>query len=941
MTLWVRIQLCAICIAAAASVWPQAPAAETQEGRMTTQFENDYAKYVIGADGKNLGFIDKASGKDYCRHQPPVPVAKVKVGGKPFNASAVAADEGRLAVRFGASGVEAVLQVTAHKHYFTLAVVSVSGEGLEELQFANLELTLNGTTHEPFAACALALNLQTNVPELPRANRRLSAYCYPKFGCAGASVALIGCPQSELRQVLKEVVSEAKDLPKSPLGGPWAMDADINRSSYLFITPTEANVADVIKTVKSVGFNQVQIHGGRHTYRFGDCRPNPKLYPNGVASMKAVIAALHEAGIYAGMHPYAFFIDKSCPWVTPVPDQRLAKDATFTLAQALSADATTVPVVEPTKGMSTITGFFVRNSVTLQVDDELITYSGLSQQPPYAFTKCHRGAYGTPAASHAAGAKVHHLKECFGLFVPDPETSLLEEVAAKNAQFFNECGFDTLYLDALDGEDVLGGRANAWHYGSKYVWELWKRLKRPAAMEYSTFHHHLWVLRSRHGAWDHPTRCHKRFVDLHVAANRNNDRMFLPSNLGWWAFKSWSPPQVEPTFPDDIEYWCAKALGTDSGLSLQGYTPGLPVHRRLAAIVKQYEELRHANYFPQSVKEELRKPGQEFTLEKTAGGEWQFRRVQYAKHKVRGMDGWSNVWTARNEFGQQQPGLRIEALMAAGPYDAKENIAVAEFADPGEFADRAANQGVTADLASVPAQGEAGTHYGRLTATSTRQERKASWAKLGKTFSPSLNLSKHQALGVWVLGDGKGEVLNIQVRSPTHITRAIGEHYVVVDFTGWRYFELIEPDSRQFADYSWPYGGAYQIYRQTVRYNAIGSLSLWLNNLPPTERVLCDLRPVKALPLVNTKLLNPTLTIGGKSIVFPVEMESGSYLEFRSMSDCKLYGPGGESLGDVEPRGEPLLLEQGDNPVRFTCQAPPGVSARANVTLITRGEPLP
>lgn len=317
---------------------------------------------------------------------------------------------------------------------------------------------------------------------LPRGYRR---------GIVGAAVALVGCPPAQMRDVLKEVVSAAPDLPKSAVGGPWAMDAAIGRSSYLFATPTEDNVEEMIRTLKSIGFNQVQVHGGRGTYRFGDCEPNREVYPRGIASIKAVIDRLHEEGIYVGMHPYAFFIDKACAWVTPVPDPRLAKDAAFTLAENLTADATEVPVVESTESMSTITGFFERNSVTLQVDDELIVYSDLSREPPYGFARCQRGALGTTATGHRAGTKVHHLKECFGLFAPDPETTLLQDVAAANAEFYNVCGFDALYLDALDGEDILGGRENSWHYGSQYVWELWKRLERPAAMEYSTFHHHL------------------------------------------------------------------------------------------------------------------------------------------------------------------------------------------------------------------------------------------------------------------------------------------------------------------------------------------------------------------------------------------------------------------------------------------------------------------
>ena len=41
-------------------------------------------------------------------------------------------------------------------------------------------------------------------------------------------------------------------------------------------------------------------------------------------------------------------------------------------------------------------------------------------------------------------------------------------------------------------------------------------------MEMSTFHHHLWCVRSRYCAWDHPNRSHKRFIDLHIAENENS-----------------------------------------------------------------------------------------------------------------------------------------------------------------------------------------------------------------------------------------------------------------------------------------------------------------------------------------------------------------------------------------------------------------------------------
>lgn len=923
---------------------PPRYAGKQQETPMSFKLENAYAIYEIGANGENLHLVDKRTGVDYCSQQPRSPFAVVKSAGRYYQASALSHRKGQISVRFAESGVRAVVRAAAEKHYFTLEVLSVSGEQVEELAFANLHLTLQGAPEESFACCALALNLKTNVPELPRPGRRLWAACYPRFGFAGAKVALIACPQSKLRRVMQEVVSAADELPHSPIGGPRALDAEINRGSYLFNfgNLSERTVGDWIKLARTLGFNQIDFHGGG-SFRFGDCRPNPDTYPRGLASLKAVIDKLHAAGIKAGLHTYAFFIDKSCPWVTPAPDPRLAKDATLTLAAPLTAEETRVPVVESTKEMSAVTGFFVRNSVTLQIDDELITYGGISKEPPFAFTECKRGACGTLAAPHDRGAKVHHLKECFGLFVPDPDSTLLSEVAAKTAEAFNECGFDMIYLDALDGEDILGGPENGWHYGSKFVFELWRRLRKPALMEMSTFHHHLWFVRSRLGAWDHPTRSHKRFIDIHCAANEENQRMFLPGQLGWWAVKTWAGAQGEPTFPDDIEYLCCKALATNTGLSLMGVDPDsirkIPALSRLAKIFKRYEELRRANYFPESVKTRLKAPGEEFTLVRNRGM-WQFRPVQYFKHKVEGINGWSNIWRVTNKFGRQPLQFRIEALLSAGAYDAADNVAIADFSGPADFPDRAAESGVQADLRPSSEQVKVGALSGCFTALSSREERKSAWAKVGKLFTTPLDLSKHEALGVWVYGDGQGEVLNFQLRSPEHLVAGIGEHYIVVDFIGWRYFELIEPEGERYEDYSWPYGGSYAIYRESVDYGHVASLNLWYNNLPPKKRVTCYLSPIKAMPLTKIKLSNPAVTVGSKTIVFPTEIETGCYLEFRSMSDCRLYDPQGRLIREIEPQGEIPILEPGENQVTLNCDAPADTNARAYVTVITQGKPL-
>lgn len=907
---------------------------------------NDYVEMVIGADGSYLRFVDKRTGRDYCDRKAGVTRARVRIGKKEHVATSVSKDGERFIMTFGETGVTATIRPIIQKRYLVLEVESVSGKGVECFTFVDVPLTLKATPNEPFVACALALNLKTNVTRIPQPSTRLRAMCYRRFGFAGAKVALAACPRAELRKILQEVVTAAPELPKSPIGGPWAMDAEINKGSYLFNfgNMSEQTVDDWIKLAGDLGINQIDFHGGS-SFRFGDCKPNPKTYPKGFASLKAVIDRLHAAGIKAGLHTYAFFIDKKCPWVTPIPHPGLGKDAVFSLAADLSVDAKSVPVIESTAKMSTTTGFFVRNSVTLQIDNELITYSDISKDPPYAFTKCSRGACGTKPTVHAAGAKVRHLKECFGLFLPDGDSSLLIEVAAKTAEAYNTCGFDMIYMDALDGEDTLGGGANGWHYGSKFVFEVIKRVKKPPVLEMSTFHHHLWCVRTRMGAWDHPSRSHKAFIDIHCNANRGLRQQFLPGHLGWWAIKTWTGFQNEPTFADDIEYLCGKCIGNDVGLSVMGISPGqidkVPVYKRLAGIFKRYEGLRHAGHFDDAVKAKLREPGKDYTLFRDDAGKWRFRRAQYDKHKVVGSNGWSSAWTTRNPFKQQPVRLRIEALMSAKPYDDPGNLIVEGFADPKVFAERKARQEMPFGLTSTTERIKAGKRSGILRATNTNwKPRRAAWTKLGRTFKPTLNLSKHSALGVWVHGDGKGQVLNVQLTSPSHISHAIGDHYVVVDFEGWRYFELIEPEGERHRQYAWPYNSGYGIYRESVNYSHIKTLSLWYNNLPVGQGVTCLLSPIKAMPLVVAKIKAPAVTIGGVKIVFPVEMASGSYLEFHSMADCKLYGPKGNLISEVKPRGEVPILRAGDNRAVFTCDGPTDVNPRARITVIAHGEPI-
>jgi len=120
----------------------------------------------------------------------------------------------------------------------------------------------------------------------------------------------------------------------------------------------------------------------------------------------------------------------------------------------------------------------------------------------------------------------------------------------------------------------------------------------------------------------------------------------------------------------------------------------------------------------------------------------------------------------------------------------------------------------------------------------------------------------------------------------------------------------------------------------------VSTLNVYCNNLPARGALKCHIGPVVAVPVVKVKLANPTIAVGSHKLLFPVTLESGQYIEMESAADCKLYDERGALVQQVTPQGDVPALAPGDNALTFTCGQPEGHAARANVTIITLGEPL-
>jgi hypothetical protein len=129
---------------------------------------------------------------------------------------------------------------------------------------------------------------------------------------------------------------------------------------------------------------------------------------------------------------------------------------------------------------------------------------------------------------------------------------------------------------------------------------------------------------------------------------------------------------------------------------------------------------------------------------------------------------------------------------------------------------------------------------------------------------------------VWIKGDGSGALFNLQFESPREYGKTRQEHYVNLDFTGWRYFEFPfrESDAGRWPDYKWPYRVSWvDIFHRTVFRVKIEAVGLFLNEIPAGGKAEVEISEVRIVPMVER-----TLPAGEQ----PFDLVSGEFTELEN-----------------------------------------------------------
>ena len=758
----------------------------------------------------------------------------------------------------------------------------------------------------------------------------------PSARAAGARFGLVAAVRGRLQKALQDMTL-ASGRPHSPGGGAWTLGGEAARGSYLNANVTEASLDDWIDLVERGGFDVLHFRENWYACR-GHYPVNTKDWPGGIVAMKAAVEKIHAAGYRAGMHTLTACIDPKDPWVAGPENSNLIAWEKYSLAADLAPDAAELVVDTPPVRKHDTVFTYSGNGNALRIGNEIVQYTAFTDKPPYTYSGLTRGAFGTKPAAHAKGDEVAYLQQRYIAFYPEPDSPLADAVADAIATVYNTCGFDQIYCDGAEGMFSAYGTATM---RDKIIARC-AADGRPCLNEDSCGgSSQVWWYHSRVGAWDSCFWAPKMFHDFHVEHMKSmnvRESDMLEMQMGWWA-----PFLGNPHFSchklDDMEYYASRNAGLDASMSIAGVNVSrkqLAFHSsRMMTILGWYERARRARAFAPGVREAFDSKGAEFRLRQdSASGAWSVAPVKSFHFRAKSRE------TARRTFrldkAPAKSALRVEALYVGAKPDGKNSLLLTEGANATNMTKATANKDVT--LKVEDSSTDDGLHAFRLTASNRGASAKGAWARTTASFSPYRSPRNRWVLRFKVKGDGSGALLNVQIETPREYGKALSEHYVTLDFTGWREFEMPmrERDAERYPDYVWPYKGYAEVFHRIVNMNNVMAVNYYLNEIPAGGTAVAEVTDVTLVPQVQTKATPHAVRVNGKSVEIPFAMFSGWFAELED-GVWTLYSADGDPL-ERKVTGDSVELAAGTNEVAYGGRSIDGTRPCAEVTVFALGE---
>ncbi|MEI6898764.1 MAG: hypothetical protein WCL00_02705 [Bacteroidota bacterium] len=424
----------------------------------------------------------------------------------------------------------------------------------------------------------------------------------------GSSIALFGCRVGEVLDRIG-AIEKTENLPHPIFEGQWGKISKFPGKSYLIADYSESTIDELLDFTAKAGLRTLYHMNAWKSW--GHYQLCSAFFPHGLNGFHECLVKANSRHILLGAHTLTDFINTNDPYITPVPDPRLAVTGYATLEKNISSTAKEIIVSSPE--------YFNNRKAdwlhTMVVDKELISYDSVTLSPPYQLIGCTRGAFGTSASVHKKGAKAGKLLDHpYKVFFPNID--LMKEIALHLADQFNATGLQQLDFDGHEG---------CWSTGQgDYALELFAKtfydhLDHPVLNGTSTSEPFYWHINS-YCNWGEPWN--GGFTESMQQYRLDNqgllERNFLPHMLGWYLL-------TEKTTLPEMEWMLARSAGYNAGFAMATSLEDLrknPETSLLLDAIREWELCRDKGIFPEDLKEKLKNPKLEFHLEKISDTTW-------------------------------------------------------------------------------------------------------------------------------------------------------------------------------------------------------------------------------------------------------------------------------------------------------------------------------
>lgn len=737
--------------------------------------------------------------------------------------------------------------------------------------------------------------------------------------------------------------------------------------------------------------------GARHVYLFtdtwrgGDREPfftnrvsnwgiNTGVFPKGEADLKAFADYLKERNLQLKLHWVSGGIGyRDADYVGRSPDERLAAWGKGELLQPLSpkdktllfrpASGVTIPFKLPSKdwwkhhdALPALHPWFDFDMFV--VGDELMKIRSFldTDKDVWRLEIAERGMGSTKPASHEPGTAARGLISAYGSqFIPENDSTLLEEMAQHYAGMLNRCGISNV---EYDGAEIHAYNGRMWGF-EKFASLVYQHLDHPVTSYTSSgrapdahFEYRLHAVqrvgRDRQKGivpvlLDEPYRPASNLLDAHWGMSQTCAHGFTVYNL----------MKPEPLFGIGIE--ALRGHGQTSELLAVAKQ-----WKRVNALItpEQRASIRQTLAITPDIVEQAgsHEKSELVHVVSQQPGRWEIHPTQVLKRAGTLDTNWhdgqehgaiaprqflkpGDELTLANPFATQAPRLILRVLWAFDS-NATTNAAAAGGQEStrtavSDFDYEAMN---TRSKEALAAEGNIllqprASEFRNQRDTRISDDGDALLIQLDNPLSTPLvnehnlpewsrnvNMLSHGGLGFWVTGDNSGAVLVVQIPG--------GDYVLPIDFTGRRYVEI--PN----AQVAWSTGyWGWRMGAKRTYYDRVSWLKMGFGYLPPESKAEVRVEGLSALKEYATELRNPTFRVGDTRLVVEGVVGSGHYLTWSGGNTCAVFDENWHHLADLPVTEQSLSIPQGT--VSFTVSGDAQtLQPWLELQVMTRGEPI-